>query len=1338
MSTENAQKEEQINIESKEEQKLPENTETKEESSNLSEIKIITPDSADIIKNMVTIPSDKISKIDEIYENAEEYNNLNEEHIIIKKIPRKTITTTTTTTRIITTTIIKNGVETSTTKTEKTTKVENNKQGNNNEDIVIKEIIMEDNSKNKNSGNIEIQNKEINIENNYHENNDINMDNSDENYNKENKKEYIIKEEYNIINNNDNNNNEIIIEENNKVKNDNIDNINKEETKTKTLTFDNSTVSFGAPAQINNYNSNLLLNPTFGFKNKEEKDEILIKETINMPETNINKAGIKFGYNPDNNNKEKEHLVVLNDKIKFGFMGNEANKEIEIKEDNNNKIEEIAENKEIINNEIDMDIEPGEIKQEENKEINLEPGEIKQEENKEIIIEQKENKNIKKESLFSKSLFDDNTNNNQSSSIFNMKLFNLNNENNDTQNNIQQSTINNDKSLFGDLFKSEKINSISDNKNIQEIFLNNNKSLMPNENNNTTTESMTTQNIFINSNNNNNNNSQIPSATFGVQSSEATESNQPKLKTMNEMIREGSIFDADSAKKTKDNNIIFSNINTNINSGNQDSNATNTIQYQVVNTKQNPFKINEPKIIAIPNTINENENMDTNESTFNQQQQPFFNMDNDKKISSPLGDYAKNNMGNCFISLDKKVNEISVNPIYTNINNFNDDNYTNPFNSILDKNKNKDENKEKEKENDTIIKSNLFPGLEQINNQSNETKKINIIPKPKFPGSVSEVNVQKTKTSLFIDNNDNDNKNEKEHKDTIEDNKEINEDNKESNNEEEKEKENIMISNIISIGTPGEIKEKISMQIDNNENNKNDINKENINSNDIEIIKDSNIQNSNLPELSSLIINKGQKEQKEENMEDKNKDIIESINLEQKNEEIFSISKENNTSDNKENEIPKEDKEEKSNINLNMQTSSLNKSSFENLNKSENNNSMDINNKEKPKQKKSLFNNLFSNNQNENLDDIFNKLNKNKTAILFSEKQSINNKHENINLFGNNGGNPLLINDNKNLKFFDKDTTPIKTSSLFNPPKENKKQEDKTEDITETKEIKEINDIKEDKPKKEEIKNPNIEININMDNKPETKFGEEESESEDGLSEYEIEYTPGININDDDKGKEKKEISALISNVNKEKPFDIKYYLELIKKIYIITEKRKNKIIIPEKKSVTKYDDTLTEFLADFDKSIKNLKHYYILTLVKIQIAKDDEEKRKIIIQSNLPKLRNKVKKVYKEMTRVIKKNLEQENKKYYYILILNILKKYDNISDEEIKKALEIYKNKPRRSKRIKDKSGKDEVKHEIKEKNEKSISYQKKKCSFDFTTLFSILIALGFIAYFYLVNWK
>ena len=65
-------------------------------------------------------------------------------------------------------------------------------------------------------------------------------------------------------------------------------------------------------------------------------------------------------------------------------------------------------------------------------------------------------------------------------------------------------------------------------------------------------------------------------------------------------------------------------------------------------------------------------------------------------------------------------------------------------------------------------------------------------------------------------------------------------------------------------------------------------------------------------------------------------------------------------------------------------------------------------------------------------------------------------------------------------------------------------------------------------------------------------------------------------------------------------------------------------------------------------------------------------------------------------MTRVIKKNLEQENKKYYYILILNILKKYDNISDEEIKKALEIYKNKPRRSKRIKDKSGKDEVKDE------------------------------------------
>ena len=70
------------------------------------------------------------------------------------------------------------------------------------------------------------------------------MDNSDENYNKENKKEYIIKEEYNIINNNDNNNNEIIIEENNKVKNDNIDNINNEYIeKCKALETENENIS---------------------------------------------------------------------------------------------------------------------------------------------------------------------------------------------------------------------------------------------------------------------------------------------------------------------------------------------------------------------------------------------------------------------------------------------------------------------------------------------------------------------------------------------------------------------------------------------------------------------------------------------------------------------------------------------------------------------------------------------------------------------------------------------------------------------------------------------------------------------------------------------------------------------------------------------------------------------------------------------------------------------------------------------------------------------------------------------------------------------------------------
>ena len=169
--------------------------------------------------------------------------------------------------------------------------------------------------------------------------------------------------------------------------------------------------------------------------------------------------------------------------------------------------------------ENNMEIEPGEIKDEENNEIN-----------EDQKIEKPEEKEEKKESIFTKSLFnnnDDNSNNQLQSSIFNQKLFQ--NVDSNNKNNLE-SNIN--------LFPDKNINQLfgSTNKN-QETFLKNNISLIP-PSNQTITTNIT--NIITNPDTQN---SEIPSAAFG------TQNNPQNLKTLNDIIIEGDVYNADSAKE---------------------------------------------------------------------------------------------------------------------------------------------------------------------------------------------------------------------------------------------------------------------------------------------------------------------------------------------------------------------------------------------------------------------------------------------------------------------------------------------------------------------------------------------------------------------------------------------------------------------------------------------------------------------------------------------------------------------------------------------------------------------------------------------------------------------
>ena len=190
-----------------------------------------------------------------------------------------------------------------------------------------------------------------------------------------------------------------------------------------------------------------------------------------------------------------------------------------------------------------------------------------------------EEKEENKVPIFTGSLFNNDKNNNSNnqgqSSIFDQKLF---------QNKIEDNNIN----ININLLPENKINSIFENtQNAQETFLKNNISLM--------------------NNNSNNNNTEQSSPIFNINIQNNSEINPETLKTLNDKIKEGDIYNADSAKKTQTNpNLnIFSTLNTNI------SNENAPIPIPSTNKGKNPFKPDEQQNINTTSNNNDN-NIDTN------------------------------------------------------------------------------------------------------------------------------------------------------------------------------------------------------------------------------------------------------------------------------------------------------------------------------------------------------------------------------------------------------------------------------------------------------------------------------------------------------------------------------------------------------------------------------------------------------------------------------------------------------------------------------------------------------------------------------------------------------
>ena len=355
-----------------------------------------------------------------------------------------------------------------------------------------------------------------------------------------------------------------------------------------------------------------------------------------------------------------------------------------------------------------------------------------------------------------------------------------------------------------------------------------------------------------------------------------------------------------------------------------------------------------------------------------------------------------------------------------------------------------------------------------------------------------------------------------------------------------------------------------------------------------------------------------------------------------------------------------------------------------------------------------------------------------KTKTFSLRNKYKNDKNNNNNLFGDlNLNNNVqsyildnfhgfnLFNDDKEMILSGQNNNRIKSNNIIrlknkeniDNNKENYIREE--EELSLNKSSESLKDNNDNKEKNDEINIVNSinDCNINKKNK---------------INKENKKYL--TNMHDDDINNEKNEFEISLSEDEQEcsekniplnqKPLNRKIYSSLIKKMCIITEKSKSKgdINISEKKRATKYDNILNKLLVNLEEKIKQLKISYIETLIKRHLEKIPTKKKDIILRADLPKKRNELKKVYREILKIIKNNLEKENQDYYLHIILQILKKYEIISDNELDSELKIKKNK-------------NNIKS-IKKNNKKNC---KNGCAYNFFLLIIIfLIPLIFAAFF------
>ena len=135
---------------------------------------------------------------------------------------------------------------------------------------------------------------------------------------------------------------------------------------------------------------------------------------------------------------------------------------------------------------------------------------------------------------------------------------------------------------------------------------------------------------------------------------------------------------------------------------------------------------------------------------------------------------------------------------------------------------------------------------------------------------------------------------------------------------------------------------------------------------------------------------------------------------------------------------------------------------------------------------------------------------------------------------------------------------------------------------------------------------------------------------------------------------------AFNTNIKKKVIVTKENYESLILRIINNFNKHQNKF-----QNNNNINNELDKEIIELEKSINELKNIYIYGIKNIQNFLDEKSKNNFIKNLNLTKKRNNVKRIYNKIISIV--NNKEQNSINYYKKIFDILKKYEEINENEL-----------------------------------------------------------------------